>query len=77
MNATLGALDSDWMVRFIRLAHRAKHLSLAADVSREELLEHFSLANDGRPTNAAVLLFGKDPKRFLFFPKSSVHISTE
>ena len=29
------------------------------------MLEHLNLLNEGRPTNAAVLLFGKSPQRFL------------
>lgn len=35
------------------------------DVTPEALLEHLELVNDGRLTNAAVLLFGKRPQKFL------------
>ena len=38
---------------------------LTEDVYPEELLEHLNLLSGGRPTNAAVLLFGKSPQRFL------------
>ena len=65
MDATLGDLDSDRMIRFIRTARRVRQFPLTEDVSSEELLEHLNLLNDGQPTNAAVLLFGKDPQKFL------------
>ena len=43
---------------------------MAEDVSPQTFLEHVNLLNKGRPTNAAVLLFGKFPQRFL--PTSEV-----
>ena len=65
MKATLDDLDYSLMPRFIRTARRVRQFPLAEDASPEELLEHLDLLNDGRPTNAAVLLFGKAPQRFL------------
>ncbi len=65
MKATLDDLDSGRMARFIRTARRVRQFPLAEDASPEELLEHLDLLNDGRPTNAAVLLFGKAPQKFL------------
>ncbi|MDE2770288.1 MAG: DUF4062 domain-containing protein [Bacteroidota bacterium] len=65
MKATLDDLDPDLMARFIRTARRVSQFPLAEDASPEELLEHLDLLNDGRPTNAAVLLFGKTPQKFL------------
>lgn len=65
MKATLSDLDSGRMARFIRTARRVRQFPLAEDASPEELLEHLDLLNDGRPTNAAVLLFGKAPQKFL------------
>ena len=53
------------MARFIRTARRTRQFPLTEDSSPEELLEHLNLLNDGRLTNAAVLLFGKSPQRFL------------
>ncbi|MCY4160065.1 MAG: DUF4062 domain-containing protein, partial [Bacteroidetes bacterium] len=63
--ATVDDLDSDRMVRFVRTARRVRQFPLSEDVSREALLKHLDLLNHGRPTNAAVLLFGKDPQKFL------------
>ena len=63
--AALDDLDIERITRFIRTARRARQLPLTEDSSPEELLEHLNLLNDGRLTNAAVLLFGKSPQRFL------------
>ena len=38
---------------------------LAEGTPPRQLLEHLNLLNEGRLTNAAVLLFGKQPQRFL------------
>ena len=65
LKASLDDLDSERMARFIRLARMARAFPLTEDVSMEELLGHLNLLNDGRPTNAAVLLFGKSPQHFL------------
>ena len=65
MRATVDDLNSEFMVRFIRTARRARQFPLTEDASSEELLEHLNLLHDQRPTNAAVLLFGKTPQRFL------------
>ena len=63
--AVLEDLDFERIIRFIRTARRARQFPLAEDSSPEELLEHLKLLNDGRLTNAAVLLFGKSPQRHL------------
>ena len=65
VKAVLGDLDFERMTRFIRTARRVRQFPLIEDSSPEELLEHLNLLNDGRLTNAAVLLFGKSPQRFL------------
>ena len=64
-DATLDDLDRDPMTWFIGRARRARQFPLADDVPPEALLEHLNLLNRGRLTNAAVLLFGKQPQRFL------------
>ena len=63
--AAVGDLDFERMARFIRTARRARQFPLTEDAAPEELLEHLNLLNDARLTNAAVLLFGKAPQRFL------------
>lgn len=63
--AVLDDLDTDSMSRFIRTARSARAFPLSEGASTEELLGHLDLLNDGKPTNAAVLIFGKAPQRFL------------
>ena len=63
--ASLGDLDAGRMGWFIRMARRAREFPLTEGASTEELLVHLNLLNDGRPTNAAVLVFGKVPQQFL------------
>ncbi len=53
------------MTAFIGTARRARQFPLADDAATEALLEHLNLLNQGRLTNAAMLLFGKRPQRFL------------
>ena len=58
-------LDAERMLRFVGTARRARQFPLPENVSPEALLEHLNLLNKGRLTNAAILLFGKSPQRFL------------
>ena len=63
--ATLDDLDTEGMYRFIRIARRARQFPLPPDTPPTDLLRHLNLLNRGRLTNAAVLLFGRAPQRFL------------
>ena len=63
--ASLGDLDTEQMGWFIRTARSAREFPLTEGTSTQELLVHLNLLNDGRPTNAAMLVFGKAPQRFL------------
>ncbi len=63
--ASLDDLDTEQIGWFIRTARSAREFPLTERASTEELLVHLNLLNDGRPTNAAVLVFGKAPQRFL------------
>ena len=63
--AEMDDLDFARMARFIRAARRIRQFPLDEDTSPEDLLGHLNLLNKGRLTNAAVLLFGKAPQRFL------------
>ena len=65
LKASLDDLDAEQMSRFIRTARSARAFPLTEGASTEELLVHLNLLNDGKPTNAAMLLFGKSPQRFL------------
>jgi ATP-dependent DNA helicase RecG len=63
--ATLGDLDEERMGRFVRDARRARGFPLSEGATPDELLTHLNLLDKGRPTHAAVLLFGKQPQRFM------------
>ena len=63
--ASLDDLNTEQMTRFIRIARGARSFPLTEEASPEELLGHLNLLNDGRPTNAAMLVFGKAPQQFL------------
>ena len=63
--ATLDDLDHERMTRFVRTARGARQFPLPEDTSPESLLDHLNLRKNGRLTNAAVLLFGRAPQRFL------------
>lgn len=63
--AKLEDLDAERMQRFIREARLKRNFPLTEAATPMELLTHLNLLDDGRPTNAAVLLFGHKPQRFL------------
>jgi hypothetical protein len=51
----------DW---FLEAARRERGFPLKAGTATEALLKHLNLTADGRPTNAAVLLFGTNPQKY-------------
>ena len=63
--ATIDDLDVEAMNRFISIARYARQFPLPEGTPPEDLLRHLNLLSKGRLTNAAVLLFGKAPQRFL------------
>jgi hypothetical protein len=63
--ATLNDLDPARMARFIRQARHERGFPLNEDATPDELLTHLNLLTGGRPTHASVLLFGKQPQKFL------------
>ena len=65
LRASLEDLDPERMAWFIRTAQGARGFRLPEGASTEELLVGLNLLNDGKPKNAAMLLFGKAPQRFL------------
>lgn len=64
-NAALDDLDQDKITRFLGLARRGRNFPLPEDTPPHEVLTHLNLLDKGRPTHAAILLFGKQPQRFL------------
>ena len=63
--ATLADLDEERMRLFISRARKARNFPLPEEASPAELLTHLNLLDNGRIANAAVLLFGRQPQRFL------------
>jgi DNA-binding transcriptional ArsR family regulator len=51
----------DW---FLEAARRERGFPLKSNTSTQALLTHLNLLDDGKPTNAAILLFGTNPQRF-------------
>ena len=64
-NTTMDDLDFERMAQFIRTARHVRQFPLPEGTPSRQLLEHLNLLNGNRITNAAVLLFGKKPQRFL------------
>jgi len=63
--ATLDDLDTDRMQRFIRRARGSRGFPLVENAAGRELLTRLNLLDEDRPTQAAVLLFARQPQRFL------------
>lgn len=51
----------DW---FLDTASRERGFPLKPNTSTQALLTHLNLLDDGKPTNAAMLLFGANPQKF-------------
>ncbi len=69
-DATLKDLDTERITRFVALARRSRNFPLPEGTPVQEVLAHLNLFDRDRPTHAAVLLFGRQPQRFL--PASEV-----
>ena len=63
--AALADLDAERMAWFIDRARQVRGFPLPPNASASELLTHLNLLDHGQPTHAAVLLFGRQPPRFL------------
>ncbi|MCF8084388.1 MAG: DUF4062 domain-containing protein [Deltaproteobacteria bacterium] len=69
--ATLRDVDNKAVTAFIETAEDAGRLKLKGSRAPKAVLRNFNLLRDDRPTNAAMLLFGKNPRRF--FNNTQVH----
>jgi len=69
--ATLRDIDSAEVTAFVETAEAAGRLKLKGSRASKAVLQNFNLLRDGRPTNAAILLFGKNPRKF--FNNLQVH----
>jgi ATP-dependent DNA helicase RecG len=64
-DASLADLDEDKITRFLELARRGRNFPLPSGTPPRDVLAHLNLLDRGRPTHAAILLFGRQPQRFL------------
>ena len=64
-NASLADLDDNRIAWFIARARQVRGFPLPPNASASELLTHLNLLDHGQPVHAAVLLFGRQPQRFL------------
>ncbi len=62
--ATLKHLSRKRINWFLETARRERGFPLKSNTGTKALLIHLNLLEDGRPKNAAILLFGKSPQRF-------------
>jgi predicted HTH transcriptional regulator len=63
-DATFNDIDNNKVKWFLRTAKAKRNFSLPLDSSAQDLFTHLKLTKDGKLTNAAVLLFGKDPRKY-------------
>lgn len=63
-NATLRHLSRKRVEWFLDTARRERAFPLKPNTSTQALLTHLNLLEQGKPTHAAVLLFGANPQRF-------------
>ena len=62
--ATLKDISRKRVEWFLETARRERGFPLKANTSTQALLTHLNLLEDGKPTNAAILLFGGNPQQF-------------
>ena len=63
-DASLEDIDHERIRWFVHAAQRKRGFPLSADEEPDKILTHLNLLKNGKPTNAAILLFGKQPQRF-------------
>jgi predicted HTH transcriptional regulator len=61
----LDGLDGEAVAAFVRRARSARQFPLAEGTPVADVLTHLHLLADGGVSNAAVLLFGRDPQKFV------------
>jgi ATP-dependent DNA helicase RecG len=69
--ATLRDVDNAEVKAFVETAEAAGRLKLKGSRAPKAVLQNFNLLRDSQPTNAAMLLFGKNPRKF--FNNAQVH----
>ncbi|GFP35898.1 ATP-dependent DNA helicase RecG, partial [Candidatus Hakubella thermalkaliphila] len=64
-DASIDDIDLDKVKRYIKRANEASRRKIEDDEKPLQVLEKLELIKEGQPTWAAILLFRKDPQRFL------------
>lgn len=62
--ATFGDISEAKIKWFLKVARSKRNFPLGLDSPTQDVLTHLKLLKDQKLTNAAVLLFGKDPRKF-------------
>lgn len=62
--AKLSDIDDKKIRWFLKVARERRNFPLELKASVRDVLIHLNLLHDGQLTNAAILLFGKDPQKF-------------
>ncbi|MCD6578703.1 DUF4062 domain-containing protein, partial [bacterium] len=63
-NASLKEIDEDKIRWFLKTAKEKRKYVLDINTSVKDTLTHLNLLRDGKISNAAILLFGKKPKKY-------------
>ena len=63
--ATLADLDPEAVGAFVRRAREQRQFPFSATASVTDVMTHLDLMQDGHPTKAAILLFGRNPQSAL------------
>lgn len=64
-DATLADVDARAVAEFVRLARLERQFPLPAKAPAADVLAHLHLLAGQQPTQAAILLFGRDPQQFV------------
>jgi len=63
--ATLTDIDNKKIRQFLVKARKERMFKIDPDINIKEALSKLNLLKDGQVTNAAILMFGKEPQKFL------------
>ncbi|MBI5416467.1 DUF4062 domain-containing protein [Candidatus Poribacteria bacterium] len=64
--AKFSDIDNEKIRWFLRVARERRNFPLNFKASTIDVLTHLKLLNNGKITNAAILLFGKEPRKFFY-----------
>lgn len=70
--ATVNDIDQDAVRTFLKKANEERRCNINPELPLEISLDKLGIINNGIPTNAAVLFFGKEPQRFIIQSESHV-----